>query len=345
MDRNENTEEIQDCGKDRPLDDVSVGNTDKVRHQESGGAHDGRHDLAACGGSRFDRAGELVLITGLLHHGNGNGTGGHGVADRRTGDHAAESGGNDRHLGGTAGETSGDGVGHINEEIGNAGPFQEGAENDKDDDIFGTDVDRRSQYAFLGIEKVADQIFDPAEKGGVGQSVGQGVDQKEPCHAQNGDTDAAPGDLHQGQYADDTYDDLIPLKAGTLVDDLVGVEGIVQKGARARDHKDNVIDRNIVGPDLVLSVGVDQKAHQNDQGHEGGQTDLLQESSKQSHIDTPDGEGSQNESNGNLRLPGPDTCIGLAVIFSHYGIQVGLTYFRCDILAQSILLLTLWYLR
>ena len=125
----------------------AYGYADHFRHQERRSAHDGGHDLAAGGGRSLDRAGKLRGIAGLLHHRDGDGTGGNGVADGGTGDHAAQGGGDDRDLRRTAGSPADQRVRAVDEEVGDTGGLKERAEDDEQRDVGRADGDRGADDA------------------------------------------------------------------------------------------------------------------------------------------------------------------------------------------------------
>ena len=154
MHAEEDTEEVQECGQDRTHDDISIGNADHFRHQERRSAHDRGHDLTAGGRRSLDRAGKLRGITGLLHHRDGDGTGGNGVTDGGTGDHAAEGRRNDRDLCRTAGSPADQRVRAVDEEVCNTRGLQEGAEDDEQRDVGRADADRGAEDTGRGVEEV-----------------------------------------------------------------------------------------------------------------------------------------------------------------------------------------------
>ena len=164
--------EIQHGRQDGPHGDGAVRLAGELGHEEGGSAHDRRHDLAAGGSGSLHGAGELALIAGLFHHGDGNGAGSHGVAHGGAGHHAAQGGGDDGHLGGAAGGGAGHGVGQADEEAGDAGALQERAEDDEHDDELGTHVHRTAENAVGGIEHGADHLVDGHAQLLSGEGVG-----------------------------------------------------------------------------------------------------------------------------------------------------------------------------
>ena len=159
MDGNENSGKVQHSGQNSTKCHFRVGDVHIFRHQEGRRAHDGGHDLAAGGGCRFHCAGKFTLIPRLFHHGDGNRAGGDGVAHRGAGHHAAQGGGDDRHLGRAAGEASHQRVGQVNKKGGDACPFQKGTENDKHHNVLGADLNRFSHDAAGGVEQLVHDAF------------------------------------------------------------------------------------------------------------------------------------------------------------------------------------------
>ena len=88
MDADPDADEVQRCRDDGNKHQCPVRYANCLADEESGAAHDWRHDLAAGGGGSLDRAGELWLIAERFHHRDSKGTGGdrvgHGGAGYRT---------------------------------------------------------------------------------------------------------------------------------------------------------------------------------------------------------------------------------------------------------------------
>ena len=137
VDADEDAREIQDGGDDGGFYHLGIGEAGAVRHQEGGGPHDGGHELAAGGGGGFHRAGKFRAIAQLFHGGDGKGAGTNGIGHGGTGDRALQGGCDNRHLGGAADALAGQGVGQIDKQLAHAGFLQEGAEEDKQENIGG----------------------------------------------------------------------------------------------------------------------------------------------------------------------------------------------------------------
>ena len=311
MDRNVNAGEVEDGGQDSLQCHLSIGNSHVLSHQEGSSAHDGGHDLTAGGGSSLNGAGKLRLIARLLHHGDGDGAGGHSVAHGGAGHHAAQSGGDNGYLGGAAGGRTGHGVCQINKEVGNSGAFQEGAENNKHNNVGGTHLYRSAHHAAGGIEQVIDDLSEP--------DIGKGVNQQSARHTQNGQPYAAAAQLRQRQYTDDGnshHEGLIGY-LGCFQQDILGVGCKVEEGACAKHHDNQIIPRDVVYLHISLFHRIVQVTDDKDQTQEHGQTNLQQAADKQSHDDTVQGKERHDGLDHQLGLSFPNTGVGLTVIFFH----------------------------
>ena len=144
----------------------------------------------------------------------------------------------------------------------------------------------------------------------------------------------------KGDDAHDGDENLGHCEARALLDDLLSAEGIVEEGPCAGDHAHDIIPGDIIDLLLPLFCGVGQKAQQDDQAHEGGQTDLLQEGGKQGHPDTEKGEPDQDGLDDQGRFSLPHAYVGLSVIFSHDLLEVFLHQlifpFFCICAAHSV---------
>ena len=327
MDSDENTCEVEDCRKDRTDKDIRIRNADDICHQECRSAHDRGHDLAARGCRRLDSTCKLRFITGVFHHRDGDGTGCDRITYRRAADHTAESGGNDSDLCGTAGIAAGRAVCHVDKELGNTGSLKEGTEYDKYNDIFGTHIDRRRQNTGLCIEEISNQITKSSCDGRVCQAINDRIYDEEQRHDQDGPADTSAGHLEKCRNTDNSDNNLRHRKPRALLDDLFRTKCIVQEGTCSQHHSDNVIPGNIVGLLFSLFGRIHKESQQNDQSHEGSQTDFLQESGKQCHPDAEQRKADQNSLDNQGRFSGPYTYIGFSVIFSHDLLEVFLLQF------------------
>ena len=322
MNGNEDAREVQQSRQHGLQGDLSVGNLNIIRHQEGGSAHNGRHDLPTGGGGGLRGPGKFRLIARFLHQGNGHGAGTHRIGHGGAGYHALQGAGHNGHLGRAAGKSANQSVGDLDKVIRNARALQKRAEDDENDDELGADVNGGGQHALLAVEKIPDGIVHPAPEGGVGQAHGQGVYQKAPRHDQNGQAHASAADLRQSQHAHNADDDLVIGKKASLLDDGLGVEGIVQERSRAQDHQQNIIPGNVIHPLAALPGREHQIAQKHDPGHEGGQPQLLQPAGKQRHIQAEEGKQGQNYVYNDPWRSFPDPDIGLPVVLFHHGVQI-----------------------
>ena len=127
----EDAAEVQKRGNNSDGGNLNVGDTHVFSHKEGSSAHDRRHDLATRGGCRLNSACEFGTIASLLHHGNGHRTSGNGIANRRTGNHAAQCRGDYGNLCRAAGRPASQAVCEADEEVRDAGALKEGAEDDE----------------------------------------------------------------------------------------------------------------------------------------------------------------------------------------------------------------------
>ena len=323
MDGQEDAGEVQQGGEDGLHRHVGVGGVHILRHEEGRRAHDGGHDLPAGGSRRLHCPGELALIAGPLHHGDGDGAGGDSVAHRGAGHHAAEGGGDDRHLGGAAGGAARQGVGEVNEEIGDARPLQERAEDDEHGDELGADLDGRRHDAGGAVEQGVD---DPGQV----LPAGEGVDQQRAHHAQDGQAHAAAAELRQDEDCHHADDQIEPgVRNGALAggvdfggagddhDQGVVVEAVIEEGPGPQQHQHNVIPGHGVGLHMVLPGGVGEIAHDGDKPQEGGQADGQVPGAAQGHPDAVQGEEGHDHAHDQLGLPLPDAGGGLPVKLAH----------------------------
>ena len=320
MDGDENAGEIEHSRQDGADGNIGIRNAHKVRHQESGRAQNGRHDLTAGGGGGFRCGGEFRLVAGFLHQRNGDRAGADGIGNRRTGNHALKSGGHHGNLGRAAGEAADHGITDIDEEFTDTGALQKRAEDDEHHDEFAADVYGSGEDTLLGEEQLTDGAGNPATKGGVIQTPDQRIDDKAAGNDQDGQTHAAAADLCQRQNADDADDDLVNLELGTLMNDGLSIESIVKEGSGAQNHSHKVVPRHVI--DFLLSFlnGENQKAQHHDPRDESGQTQFLQPCGEEGDIQAEQRKGRQHAGDNNFGCAFPDADIGFSVIFFHDGL-------------------------
>ena len=312
MHHHEDTGEIQHGGQDRTYGNIAVVHDnvrhgDVLHHQEGGSAHNRRHNLPAGGGRGLDRAGKLGLVAGLLHHRNGDGAGGHGVADRGTGHHAAQGGGDDRDLRRTAGGSARDGVCKLDKELGNARLVQECAEDDEQDNEVQAGTDGGADNAVSSVEEV---IYVHAQ--GL---LRHGVDDKHGSHDYDRESDSAAAGFQGDQNADHAQPDLDGLEHNAAVDNLAVIKHEVTVGHEGQRHQDNIIPGNEV--DLLGQMTRGRKVdehQQDDQAHEGSalHTNLAGIEQKENRVQREQDKEHAHDAARNTLV---DADVGLAVIF------------------------------
>jgi hypothetical protein len=188
------------------LDDGQVAGVGEFGHEKRAGAHDGRHELSAGGGGRFDGAGHMGPVADFLHHGDGEGARGHDISNSGAGHRSHEAGGDHRGLGRPAGKATGEGVGQFDEKIAAAGGFQKGAEQDEDEDKGGGHADGQAEDALGGQPEGGGDAFDGVafvddQFGHVRSEIG--IEHRHRTDAGHDDTDDPPAGFQHQQGADD----------------------------------------------------------------------------------------------------------------------------------------------
>ena len=325
MDSDVDAGEVQHSRQNGPHSDLAVRLTGELRHQKGGGAHDGGHDLAAGRGGSLHGAGKFTLVAGLLHHGDGDGAGGDGVAHRGAGHHAAQGGGDDRHLGGAAGSSAGHGVGQADKEVGDAGTLQEGTEDDEHHNELGAHVDGAAEDTVGGVEHGADHLVEGHLQGVGTHQVHKGVHQQDTGHAQNGQAHAPAAKLHQRQNGDEAHDHVkvILHDPGGHADDLFRVDGVEEIGTGAHHQQYDIVPGHMVDAGIAFSGREGQKSDQQDHPHEYRQADLLQGVEEHGIHNAVRRENRHENADHQFGRPLPDTGVGLPVILFHHRFHIG----------------------
>ena len=340
MHRDEDAGKIEGGGQNRPEGHFRVGDVHILGHEEGGSAHNGGHDLPAGGGGGLNSAGKLPLIAGFFHHRDGDRAGGDRVAHGGAGHHAAEGGGDDRHLGGAAGEPAYQGVGQINEEGGDAGALQESAEDDEHHDVLGADLHRGAHNAVGGVEQLIHDALHADAHAHLGE---EGVEQQGAGNEKDGQTHAAAAQLHQGQQThngDDHLQGVHTGEAGEHGDQGVVAEVVVQEAGGAQHHNNVVIPGDVVVAHMVLAGGIDQIAHDHQQGQERGQAFLQRGHTEQGGPNAVQGEEDHDHTHDDSGRTFPDAGVGLLIVFAHQILYVlggtdGIGVFRVRIVLEQ----------
>ena len=280
MDGDKDSGEVQNGRQDGLNRHLRIGDLHVFRHQKRSRAHDGRHDLAAGGGGSFHCAGKLRLVASLFHHGNGERSGGNGIAHRGAGHHAAQGGADHGHLGGTTAGPTGNTVSEADEEIGNAGALQKRTEDDEQNDIGIANVDRRADDTGSRVKQLIDNGLESVIQrcrihcAGIAELVDESVNDQRAGHAKNGHAHAAAAQLHQDQHTNDADHDMYRLNAGGQPHQRHGVECEIEEAACADDHQDNIIPRQGIDVHAAFFCRIGQKADDDDASHKNRQSDL-----------------------------------------------------------------------
>ncbi len=282
VDGDEYTEEVEYCGEDCLNNNIGIRDSHIVRHKEGRSAHNRRHYLSTCGSCRFNSTCEFRLIAVILHHGDGDGSGGNGVADRGAADHSAKGGGNNSDLCRTARCASEELVGKIYEIFGNSCSLKEGAENYKHNYVFTAYIDGGGENAVGAVKKLIAYALEAESLSD------ESVKHEEGCNAEDGDTDAAAAKLHEGNNANNGKNNEQRALCNSAVAELdYGhcVEGIIEKCACAENHYYPVIPGHAVYADMLLAGRIIQIAHHDDEAYKAAETSLLKHIAKEGYID------------------------------------------------------------
>ena len=147
MHREEHGQIVEQGRQEGPDGHREVADIEELGHDEGGGAHDRRHDLAAGRRHGLDRPREGRAVADLLHQRDREDAGGHHVRDRAARYRAEQAAGHHRHLGRPAGRRAGERQGEVHEQLACLGSLDEGAEQDEQDDVAGADRQRDAEDA------------------------------------------------------------------------------------------------------------------------------------------------------------------------------------------------------
>ena len=152
VDHGEDADVVEHRGEGGGLGDRPVRDRRHLCHDEGPDAHDGGHDHAAHPGGRLHGAGELLPVPHALHQGDGEGPGRVNVGDRGAAQGPIEGTAHHGHLGRAAPRAAGYRYGQVHEELAQAGPHDETAEEDEDEDDRGRDPGERAVDPLFAVE-------------------------------------------------------------------------------------------------------------------------------------------------------------------------------------------------
>ena len=221
--------------------------------------------------------------------------------------------------------TAGHGVGQVDEELGDAGPLQEGAEDDEHHDELGAHADGAAEDAVEGVEHGANDLIEGHLQIRRAAQVEEGVDQQHAGHAQDGQAHAPAAQLHQRQDADEAHDhvQVVLHDPGGHLHHVLRVDGVEEIGAGARDQQHDVVPGHVVDPLIPLPGREGQESEQQDQAHEHGQPHLLPGGEKHGVDDAVDGKEHHQPADHQLGRSLPDPGVGLPVVFFHDRLHIG----------------------
>jgi len=312
----EDAGKVKRCGKDSSYKDVGVGITCHFCHKECSSAHDRRHYLTAGGSSSLNCTCKLAGVAGLLHKGNGYRTGGNGVANRGTGNHAAECGGDNRNLCGAAGSSACKGVGAVDEEVGNAGRFKECTEDNEKNYISRANADGGAYNAGGGIEQVIDNC---SERLACAEEC---IKHKRGSNAKYRDTNYTTAAFCKNQNAYYAESDVQRLDSGAQINDFFEVKAIIEIAECTGKTDNDIVYRNMVNAGYALLNREQNKYKQDDHAHKERTAETLVPGSEHIHPNHEQRKCCQNQSDDFLGLTFPYTNVGFAVEFLHYRVNV-----------------------
>ena len=272
MNAKENTNEVENGRNDSSFDDFHIGDTDEFRHQESGCAHDRRHQLATGRSGCFYGTGEILVIAQFLHHRDGEGAGAYDVRYRGTGDRTLQSRGNDSDLSWSAGCPASDGIGDIDEEFPKTCLFQIRTEKDEEENEGGGNTHRDTKDALCREEEMSDHLLDG--KPAMCERPGE-VRSEEPIRKETADNNDDRKAYDTASRFDDHHDAKHP-DHGIRRSDGAGAQDellVVHKNVNGWDHRKDGkchVDR-MEAP--LLDPGFLRRAEKIDEADTEGQVD------------------------------------------------------------------------
>ena len=243
--------------------------------------------MSTCRRSRFYCTCKLRLVSGFFHHRDSNRTCGNCITYRGTRNHSAKSRTDNCYLRRTTCIFSSHAVCKLDKEIRDSCSLQERTKNNKHYNILRAYIYWCGKNTFFCIKKVTYQEFHPAKKRRVCKSYSQRIDQEKAGYNQDWQTNTTSGKLNKCQNANNTDNDLIGFKSGTLINNFIRTKSEIQKCSCAKQHKNNIAYRHIILSDVTLLCRISQKPDQNDQSQERSQSNFFQEGCKKCYIDTP----------------------------------------------------------
>ena len=186
------------------------------RHEKGRGPHDRRGDLATGRGDGLDCASKAGGIAEVLHHRDGERSGGRDIGHRTARHHAHEPARHDGDLGRAAAARAGHGTGHGDEEVAAARHLQHRAEHDEEKDIFRRHAERGAKDAFKAEIHLVDEFAQvDAAMGQRAQHIhkaqigpDKGIGDKDQAQRRDHDPKAAAGDFERHKDGAEGHENL-----------------------------------------------------------------------------------------------------------------------------------------
>ena len=241
---------VEQRGDDSGDRHSAVGHVAVGGDHEGGRAHDGGHELAAAGGHGLHGAGEVALIAAALHQGDGERTGADHVGHGRAGDHAEQAAADHGRLRRAAAVAAHQAEGHVGEQLTAAGLLQEGAEQNKQNDIRCGNADRHAENAVSAGEQSPDYLIQ--SKVFAGEDTGdvpaeERVQQEDHRYDDKGKADGPAGQLEDQQHQDDAYDGIHGVDEAEVARDPVPVKEQIDAASCHQNGADNIVEGHLVG--------------------------------------------------------------------------------------------------
>jgi len=191
--------------------DLVIRDGEELRHDEGGGPHDRRHDLAHRRGRRLNAAREMGRVSGPLHQRDGKGARGHRVGDGAARNHPEERAGNDSSLCGSPLRPAGQRKGDVGEELPGARLPQQRAVEDEQQDEVGRHPDRNAEDPVRGKGEVGAESLETVSL--MGQEIReiraeQCVTDEDDGNHRDSQAGGPPGRLEYDQHQDRAHQDV-----------------------------------------------------------------------------------------------------------------------------------------
>ena len=228
------------CGED----DLGIGHLKELGHQEGGGAHHRRHQLAAGRGDGLDGGGLVGGVAAALDHRDGDDAGGDDVGNGGTGDRAEQGGGDDGDLHRAATVAAHGEQRRVGEEARAAGGRQQRAEKNEGDDDGAGDRHRDAENAVAVEGEITGKLLPVLGAGSqaAGKDVAKhGVENEDDDDGHQHPAGCPSQRLEDQHNQDDAGDVGLGRAQEYLVDQGRIADGDVAGGEEAKKGGDDVV--------------------------------------------------------------------------------------------------------